>query len=325
MTAPVAAPVATRHAYRDWLIARMRNDPRVICLDSDTGLFTGADFGTAADRYLDLGIAEQNLFGVAAGLAHDGWLPYVNTMAAFAASRAAEAVKIDIAYNRLPVRIAATHGGLAAGHLGPTHHALEDLAVMRAMPSMTVLVPGDAADAVALLDQAHDYDGPVYLRLGRKPTPDLPPAPPPRIGVPQVRRDGTEVCLLACGPLPTLRVLAAAEALAATEGVNARVVQVHTLKPLDDAAIAGVVRGCTAVVTVEEHWREGGLGSAVAELLASQPGPRLVRMGVGDMYVSAVGSQEELLDALGITAAGIARAARSALRPGLDSPLFATF
>jgi transketolase len=307
VTAPVAAPAATRQVYREWLVATMLRDPRVICLDSDTGLFTGVDFGPATARYLNLGIAEQNLMGVAAGLAADGWLPYVNTMAAFAASRAVEAVKIDIAYNRLPVRIAATHGGLSAAHLGPTHHALEDLGVMRAMPNMTVLVPGDADGTVALLEQAHNLPGPVYLRLGRKPTPPLPAAGSPiELGRPQLMRAGDDVCLITCGPLPTLRACQAAGEIAA------RVVQVHTIKPFDAEAIVEAVRGCRVVLTVEEHWREGGLGSAVAEVLAERRSPPLVRLGIPDLYVSAVGSQEELLDSFGLSAGGIARAALQA-------------
>src|SRR5258708_991432 len=152
----------------------MATHDRLICLDTDTGLFTSVDFGPAARRYVNVGIAEQNVMGMAAGLAASGWVPFVNTMAAFASTRALESVKIDIAYNKLPVRIAATHGGLSAGHLGPSHHCLEDLAIMRAMPGMTVLVPGDAAQTEALVAQTLDLSGPAYLRLGRSPTPPLP-------------------------------------------------------------------------------------------------------------------------------------------------------
>ena len=131
----------------------MHSDDRLVCLDSDTGLFLGQDFGAGRDRYLNLGIAEQNLLGAAAGLARSGRIPFVNTMATFASTRALETVKIDLAYANLPVRIAATHGGLSAGNLGPTHHSLEDLAIMRLLPNMTVLVPADAAATVALFEQ----------------------------------------------------------------------------------------------------------------------------------------------------------------------------
>lgn len=175
-TAPAPAPArAAREVYRDTVAELLPGEPRLVVLDSDTGLFGGVDFGSAADRYLNLGIAEHTLMGTAAGLAREGRIPLVNTMAAFASSRAVEAVKIDIAMGNLPVLIAATHSGVSAGHLGPTHHALEDLAVMRALPHMTVVVPGDAAGTEDLLRQALTLGGPVYFRLGRGATPICPP------------------------------------------------------------------------------------------------------------------------------------------------------
>ena len=170
---------ATREAYRDCLLPLLSRHPELMCLDTDTGLFSAEHATAAGEQYLNLGIAEHNLMGMAAGLAACGRIPFVNTMAAFAASRALEAIKIDIAYNRLPVRIMATHGGLAAGHLGPTHQALEDLAVMRVLPDMTVVVPADAAATEAFVEQSLDLPGPLYVRLGRKPTPPLPACPAP--------------------------------------------------------------------------------------------------------------------------------------------------
>ncbi|ONK10464.1 transketolase C-terminal domain-containing protein [Streptomyces sp. MP131-18] len=310
-------PVATRTAYRDHLIRLMRTDPQVVCVDTDTGLFAGADFGPAAERYLNLGIAEQNAMGVAAGLAASGWRPYVNTMAAFAASRAVEAVKIDIAYNALPVCIVATHGGVAAGHLGPTHHALEDLAVMRALPNMTVLIPGDAAACVSLLEQVRDRSGPAYVRLGRKATRALPrTGGAPAVGELQDMRDGDDVVIVATGPLPTLRSLAAADVLRRRENTHAAVVQAHTLKPFDPAALLGRVCSARLVVTVEEHWRTGGLGSTVAEVLADACGPPLVRLGFPDRFAQSPATQEQLLDAAELTATGIAERIRRALRAG---------
>ncbi|MGH3658463.1 MAG: hypothetical protein ACRDUA_17550, partial [Micromonosporaceae bacterium] len=166
--------LSAREAYREVLTELMAADERVWCLDGDTGLFDANAFGPAKDRYVNLGIAEHNLIGTAAGMAAAGLIPYVNTMAAFAATRALEAVKVDVAYNALPVRIVATHAGLAAGHLGPTHHALEDLAVMRVLPGCTVVVPADAEQAVRAVRATADLPGPVYLRLGRGPTPPLP-------------------------------------------------------------------------------------------------------------------------------------------------------
>lgn len=307
MTATLAA--ASRDAYRDALIAAMQLDDRLVCLDSDTGLFLGQDFGTAADRYLSLGIAEQNLLGAAAGLARSGHLPFVNTMATFASTRALETVKIDLAYANLPVRIAATHSGLSAGNLGPTHHSLEDLAIMRLLPNMTVLVPADAAATVALFEQCLDLPGPVYLRLDRKTTPLLPvDAPPIRIGQAQLLRQGQDVLLVCCGPYPVLLALQAADALAA-RGIEATVLNMHTVKPLDELALLDLD---VPVVTVEEHWRTGGLGSAVAEVLA-ETGRRVLRVGVPDRFVSMAGDQQFLVERSGISAESIERAALQVL------------
>ncbi|MGA5068061.1 hypothetical protein ACPB9E_30505 [Streptomyces exfoliatus] len=175
--AEAAAPRPAREVYRDTLAGLLADDERLTCLDSDTGLFSPVDWGDEAGRYINLGIAEQNLMGAAAGLARSGRIPCVNTMATFAATRAVGAVKLDIALNNLPVRIAATHSGLSAGHLGSTHHSLEDLAVVRLLPHMTVLVPADAAAAEEMVRASVDLPGPVYLRLGRRhPRPGSRPA-----------------------------------------------------------------------------------------------------------------------------------------------------
>jgi transketolase len=301
--------VPSREAYRDVLVKLMADDPRLYCLDSDTGLFSGVDFGPAADRYVNLGIAEQNLMGVAAGLAASGKIPFVNTMATFATTRALESLKVDVAYAGLPVRIAATHAGLSAGHLGPTHHALEDLAIMRALPGFTVVTPADATAAEEAVAQSLELPGPVYLRLGRKATPPL-EAGPTVLGRAQRLRDGADLAVFACGPHPVLASLAAADRLAAG-GVRASVLNVHTLKPLDTEAIVAAVRGVRAAVTVEEHWRSGGLGGAVAEVLAEHAPTRLARVGVPDEFATVVGGPEHLLDHYGITGERIAATALS--------------
>ncbi|MER7515587.1 transketolase C-terminal domain-containing protein [Streptomyces sp. NPDC126499] len=304
---------ATREAYRDTLLPMLQRHPELICLDSDTGLF-GADHAAAAgEQYVNLGIAEHNLMGMAAGLAACGRIPFVNTMAAFAASRALEAIKIDIAYNRLPVRIMATHGGLAAGHLGPTHQALEDLAVLRVLPGMTVVVPADAAATEAFVAQSADVSGPLYVRLGRKPTPALPEAPPPVIGKAQTLRQGGDVVLAACGPYPVLACLAAADVLAG-HGIEATVLNLHTLRPFDTETLTAAARPARLVVTVEEHWRSGGLGGAVAEALAEQTSPtRVLRLGMPDRFVDTVGNQEHLVTHYDLTAERVVRTVRTAL------------
>lgn len=301
----------TRDAYRDLLVKLMADDPRLYCLDSDTGLFAGVDFGPAADRYLNLGIAEHNLMGVAAGLAASGKVPFVNTMATFATTRALEALKVDIAYNALPVRIVATHGGLSAGHLGPTHHSLEDLAIARTLPGLTVVTPADATGTEEAVSQSVDVPGPVYLRLGRKATPSLGTGPT-RIGRAQRLRDGTDLVIFACGPYPVLESMAAAGRLAEL-GVEACVVNVHTLKPLDVTTIVSAAESAVAAITVEEHWRSGGLGGAIAETLSEHAPKRVIRIGMPDAFVQVVGGQDHLLDHYGITGERIAATAMTLL------------
>ncbi|MFE4594061.1 transketolase family protein [Streptomyces laurentii] len=303
---------ATREAYRDSLLALLDRHPDLICLDTDTGLFSPEHAVGAGEQYLNLGIAEHNLMGIAAGLAASGRMPFVNTMAAFATSRALEAVKIDIAYNRLPVRIMATHGGLAAGHLGPTHQALEDLAVMRVLPGMTVVVPADAAATEAFVEQSLNLDGPLYVRLGRNPSPPLPVGPPPVIGQAQTLRQGDDVVLACCGPYPVLACLAAADVLAG-DGIEATVLNLHTLQPFDTATLVAAARPAGLVVTLEEHWRSGGLGGAVAEALAEAAPTRVLRLGMPDRFVDTVGDQEHLIDHYGLTAERVVRTVRTAL------------
>jgi len=294
---------ATREAFRDALVPLMEIDERLVCLDTDSGLFKDVDFGVAAERYVNIGIAEANLMGMAAGLAASGRIPFVNTMATFAATRALEAVEIDIAYNALPVRIAATHSGLSAGHFGPTHHSLEDVAVMRTLPSMTVLVPADAAQTASLVAQSVGLPGPVYLRLGRKATPPI-EAEPPVVGRLQRLRCGADAVLVAAGPLPVAAALEAAEELG-TEGVSAAVFNAHTIKPFDGETLAEAVADAGVVVTVEDHWRTGGLGGAVAETLAELAPRRVLRIGVPDTFSKAVGDHEFLLRHYGVHAAAV--------------------
>jgi transketolase len=286
--------VPARVAYRDLLIRLMAADPRIYCLDTDTGLFAGADFGPAADRYVNLGIAEHNLMGVAAGLAASGKIPFVNTMATFATTRALEAVKIDIAYNRLPVRIVATHGGLAAGHLGPTHHSLEDLAIVRTLPGFTVVVPADSAAAEEAVLQTLDLPGPAYIRLGRSATPAIDRGPT-TVGQAQRLRDGSDIAIFACGPYPALAALGAAEELGG-HGVDATVINMHTVKPLDTAAVLAEARRMPALITVEEHWRAAGFGGLIAETLCDHAPTRLTRIGMPETFAELAGDQPFLLD-----------------------------
>jgi transketolase len=309
--------LAARDAYRDRLLELMITNKRAVCVDTDTGLFAAADFATAGDRYIDLGIAEHTAMGVSAALAAAGWMPFVNTMATFASTRALEAIKINIAQNDLPVRIMATHGGVAAGHLGPTHYALEDLAIMRALTNMTVVVPADARAAVSVVEQSATLAGPVYVRLGRKPTPALPGDPEPAvIGQIQPLRDGAEVVIVSCGPHPVLASLSAAAELGQS-GIEAGVLNAHTLKPFDEATLLARVAAARLVVTVEEHRSIGGLGGAVAEVLAECLPRRLLRIAFPDNFAPASGSPDQILERFGLDPSAIATRIRTALETDL--------
>ena len=289
----VARPFSQRDVYRETLFALASRDQRVWCVDTDTG-WLKERFRDSL-RYVDLGIAEANAMSVAAGLAATGKIPFVNTMASFASTRACEQVKLDIAYNNLPVKIVGTHGGLSGGHFGPTHHALEDLAIMRSLPNMTVIVPADAAETAEAVASAVQVPGPVYIRLGRSATDavyqngcDF------KVGRASRLRSGTGVTLLACGPHPVLIALAAHDRLLA-HGVTATVLNAATLKPLDEIAILESAAVTGAVVTIEEHSVIGGLGGAVAELLSERLPCPLRRVGVRDVFCEVVGPPELLL------------------------------
>ncbi|WP_340384790.1 transketolase C-terminal domain-containing protein [Streptomyces sp. SS7] len=310
MTTTTRSPaLSPREVYRDALLALAAEDERVICLDSDTGGL-GESFGRRfPDRYVDVGIAEANLFGVAAGLAARGLRPYVHTMAAFASLRAGEQLKLDIVGNRLPVRVIATHAGLSATHFGPTHYALEDLAVARALQDLTVVVPADAAEIGPALRALHRLPGPAYVRLGRSPTPPVVPRPPEfRLGRAVPLRAGTDVTVLALGPLPVLLALRAAGQLA-DEGVSCRVLQIHTLCPLDAETVREAARSTRGVVTVEEHRPSGGLGDAVAETLGCHRPVPQVRVAVRGPVGTVVRTHEDALAEAGLSAAAIREAA----------------
>jgi transketolase len=312
-TATARPAPSSREVYRDALLELMRDDERLVCLDTDTGLFNGVDRSGVEERFVNLGIAEHTLMGAAAGLARQGRIPVVNTMATFAATRALEAVKIDIALNRLPVRIAATHSGVSAGHLGPTHHSLEDLAVMRVLPDMTVVVPADAAMTERLFRQSLNLAGPVYLRLGRNATPNLPDdAPPVELGRIQILRWGTDLTLVACGPYPVHAALGAADELAA-DGIAATVLNVHTIKPLDEEILFAAAGDTGTVITVEEHWQTGGLGGAVAETLGGSRSVTVGRIGLPDAFAAVAGGQQYQLERAGVTPWAVAARAKEVL------------
>lgn len=304
--------VSCRAAYKEALTELARADERIACLDSDTGLWKPDDVVDLGERYVPMGIAEANLMGVAAGLAITGRRPFVTTMATFATTRAAEQVKVDIAIPGLPVRIAGTHAGLSAGHLGPTHHALEDLSVMRALPGMTVVVPADADSAAAATRAVDRLPGPAYLRLDRAECPPCADRPPFRLGTARVLREGADVAIVACGPYPVSMAVTAGDELAVA-GIRALVLDCHTLSPLDVESCVRAGR-TGAVVTVEEHAPSGGLGDAVAEVVSAAVPCLIRRIAVRPPVGLTVGGHEHLLDAAGVHVPAIIAAAHELVR-----------
>ncbi|MGW3231199.1 transketolase family protein [Kitasatospora sp. NPDC001095] len=311
-----------RAAYREALLELAATDPRVICLDSDTGGLENTFGERFPERYVNVGIAEANLMTVAAGLARRGFVPYVHTMAAFATLRAGEFLKLDVAGNRLPVRVIATHGGLAAAHFGTSHFALEDLAVTRALPDLAVVVPGDARLIGTAVRQLHELPGPGYLRLGRSATPEPPgPVPELRLGRARVLREGADVTVVAAGPLPLLFALEAADVLAG-DGTGTQVLDLHTLHPLDHDGLLAACRGRAGVVTVEEHRPQGGLGDAVTEVVAAELALPVHRLAVRGRPGERVAGQRAALEQHGVSTAAVVDAARKLLAAtgGLSTP-----
>lgn len=314
---------AQRVVFGETLVALMADDPRILLLDGDLANSTRADIVAAArpDRFLEMGIAEQNLVGVAAGLATCGFRPWISTFAVFAVKRALDQVRMTVAQTRLPVRLAGAYSGLLTGFTGKTHQAVEDLAVMRAMPHMTVLAPGDAAECAASMAWAADHPGPVYLRLARDPVPPLPvpdgqgrPYDPARA---VWLRRGRDLTLVGTGTQSGR--LAEAAALLGQAGVDAGVLHLPALKPFDRAAVLEAAEpGLT--VTVEEHSVIGGLGSLVAETLSEHRPGRVVRWGIPDVFGES-GPNGALLEAFGLSPAAVARRVRGLLRGEPDLPL----
>lgn len=312
---PAGPPDSDRAAYRVALLDLARRDQRIWCLDSDMGGLERQFEAELPDQYVDVGIAEANLMSMAAAVASTGLLPFANTMAAFASARALEQVKIDIAYHALPVRIVATHSGFSAAHLGPTHHAQQDLAVMRTMPNMTVLTPADVGETIRMIDAVAYLPGPVYVRLGRSPIPPVYPdgvEPEFTVGKAVELRAGDDVTIVAAGALPVRFALEAADVLAA-RGYAARVLNMHTIKPLDVPALVAAAQQTAGLVTVEDHSVLGGLGGAVAETLTEHHPAPVRRVGIADAFCQRPGTHAEQLATGGVSPEHVVTAALSLL------------
>ena len=300
---------ATRAAYGHALKTEVYKNPNVVVLEADLGNATKSNAfkEVAPERYFNMGISEQDLIGTAAGFAAAGKIPLASTFAVFATGRAFEQVRNSVCYPKLNVKICATHAGLTVGADGGSHQAIEDISLMRTLPNMTVINPADAKEAEAAVLAAIDYQGPVYIRLGRAETKDIHnDSYHFEWGKAEVLRQGSDVTIFATG-IMTAKALDAAETLA-KQGIQAEVINVHTIKPLDEETVIASAKKTGKVVTAEEHSIIGGLGSAVAEVLARQCPTKQAFVGVQDSFGES-GSPNDLLEKYGLTTEAIVKAA----------------
>lgn len=298
--------IATRESYGRTLAELGKEHEDFLVLDADlAGSTKTAVFRKAfPERHINCGIAEQNMVGVAAGIAATGRVAFASSFAMFAAGRAYEQIRNSVGYPQLNVKIAATHGGISVGEDGATHQCNEDFALMRTIPGMVVMVPSDDVEAEAMVRAAYAHKGPVYMRFSRLATPvfNNPETYKFEIGKAITMREGKDVAIIAAG-LPVASAMEAAEKLAA-EGIEARVIDMHTIKPLDEEAVLRAAKEIGKIVTVEEHSIIGGLGSAVAEVLAEQCPAKLKRVGIYDRYTES-GPAEALIHHYGLDGEGV--------------------
>lgn len=304
--------IATRASYGEALVELGAEHDDFVVLDADLAAATqtGKFKAVYPDRFYDAGIAEENLMGMAAGIATTGHVAFASTFAMFAAGRAFEQVRNSIGYPHLNVKIGATHAGISVGEDGATHQCNEDIALMRTIPGMTVIVPSDDVEAKAAVRAAYELDGPVYMRFGRLAVPVVNDRPDYEFEVGRgiVMREGADVTIVACG-LMVQAALEAAETLSA-EGIDAEVLNIHTIKPLDTELIVASAGKTGRVVTCEEHSVIGGLGEAVCSALAESCPVPVKRVGVNDVFGES-GPAVDLLHKYGLDAEGVAAAVRA--------------
>ena len=298
--------IATRDSYGNALAELGTEHDNVVVLDADlaaatkTGVFKKAH----PDRFIDCGIAESNMIGVAAGLATTGKVPFASSFAMFAAGRAFEQVRNSVGYPHLNVKIGATHAGISVGEDGATHQCNEDIALMRTIPGMVVINPADDVEARAAVRAAYEHQGPVYLRFGRLAVPVINDRPDYKfeLGKGVVLREGKDLTIIATG-LPVSNCLEVAEKLAA-DGIDAKVINIHTIKPLDEELVVAAAKETGKVVTVEEHSVIGGLGSAVCDVVAEKAPAKVMKIGVNDTFGES-GPAVELIKKYGLDADSI--------------------
>lgn len=303
-----ASTMTAREIYGRTLAALAEGNDKIVGLTADLEKTTAIKFfaDKFPDRFFNVGIAEQNMLGIAAGLAKAGLIPFASTMAVFACLRAGEQLRTDIAYQNLPVKIIATHAGISFGHAGTTHHCTEDFAILRAIPNMTVICPADGIETSKAVQACVDTPGPVYIRIGRG-------FEPPcyenddytyEIGKAITMREGTDLTIICCG-IAVLQAVNAARTLAENDGLSVRVINMHTIKPIDKEAILKAVSETRRILTVEEHNVLGGLGDAVASVIAeSGMGCVFRKHGLQDTF-AVIGYAEDLYAHYGLDANGI--------------------
>jgi transketolase len=305
---------ATRDAYGKIIAELGKENKDIVVLDADLAVSTKTSIFAKAfpDRFFDMGIAEQDMIGTAAGLAAAGKIAFASTFAVFGSGRAWDQIRMTVAYTRLNVKIVVTHAGITTGEDGASHQANEDIAIMRALPNMTVVVPADALETEKIIREAVKFYGPMYIRLSRPKTPivtenikyDL------KIGKGVVARAGKDVTVFACGMM--LGVSLEAAEILAQQGIQARIVNIHTVKPLDKELVVNCAKETGAVVTAEEHSIIGGLGGAIAEVLVENAPVPMARVGLKDIFGES-GKPEELVIKYGLTAESIVNAVKSVL------------
>lgn len=306
--------VATRDGFGDGLLELARENPNVVALTADLAESTRVlEFAKAfPDRFIECGVAEQNMMGVAAGLALAGKIPFATSYATFSPGRNWDQLRVSVCYSQANVKVIGCHTGVSVGPDGATHQALEDIALTRVLPNLTVVVPCDSIQTRQATLAIGQLQGPAYLRLTREKTPVITTTETPfEIGKAQIFKDGTDVCIIGSGPVLYNGILAALELEKA--GVSVMVINNHTIKPIDAATIIDAAKKCGAVVTLEEHQVMGGAGSAVCEVLAQNHPVPVEMVGVHDRFGES-GEPEQLIEKYGMGKTAIIEAARKVLR-----------
>lgn len=299
---------ATRRAYGEYLVELGKRHPEVVVLDADLADATFTKFFKEAypDRFFDCGIAEANMIDMAAGLSTTGLIPFASTFAVFGTGRAFEQIRNGVAYSNFNVKMAFSHAGISTGPDGGSHQSIEDIALMRVIPGMTVIVPADETETRKAMEAALKINGPVYIRLARMDTNVLEDHPF-EVGKASVMRDGTDVALFCCG-VEVDQCIEAAVRLE-KEGISAAVINMHTIKPLDEEAVLAYAKKCKKVITVEDHSVIGGLGDAVAAVLCGKGEFSFTKLGAQDRFGQSA-TPDELLEEYGINASSIVAAAK---------------